>query len=97
MAVRDTSMIHKCMKTLSNGAILKMPLVSTLIFVGAAHADDTFTESPHTFTEESIEYTVDLRIGDSGKTMYATPSVKAGEKLTLRLAQGGGFTAHFTT
>jgi len=23
-------------------------------------------------------------------------SVKAGEKLTLRLAQGGGFTAHFT-
>jgi hypothetical protein len=108
-------MIHRCVKTLRAGAIIKIPLVLTLIFGGAAYADDTFTESPHTFTEESIEYTVDLRIGDSGKTMedhmefLTNPAAristgwkcleektKAGEKISLRLAQGGGFTAHFT-
>ncbi|MBE6382342.1 MAG: hypothetical protein E7049_04930 [Lentisphaerae bacterium] len=43
----------------------------------AACAVDTFTESPHTFTEESIEYTVDLRIGDGGKTMYVTNNTTA--------------------
>jgi hypothetical protein len=65
------------MKTLSSGSFLKMPLVSALIFGGAAYSADTFTESPHTFTEESKEYTTDLRIGDSGKTMYVTNNTTA--------------------
>ena len=77
MAVRDMSIIHKNEETLSSGSFLKMPLALALMFGGAAYAVDTFTESPHTFTEESVEYTTDLRIGDSGKTMYVTNNTTA--------------------
>lgn len=64
--------------------------IAASVLTGAAlgftlHAE-TFAESPHTFTEESVEYAEDLRIGDGATPMFVTNNMTA-----ITLASGKNF------